>query len=183
MITKISTYLIHRFVSISNINCDAEDIEVYIYGIECFLNTSITVIILAIWGLLSDNLTGTFLWIVAFSSLRHNTGGYHAHTQAGCIISSVLLGISSSFIPIFKCKYIIFIIFPILLLFLIVASPVPSPVKQLTDTEKMKNRKCAVFKLCVIFLISLLLPYGLGVFPAYAAVCTAVLMIPAILVQ
>ncbi|MBD5134524.1 MAG: accessory gene regulator B family protein [Lachnospiraceae bacterium] len=183
MITKISTYFINQITSISNINCDAEDIEVYIYGMECFLNTFITIIILAIWGLLSDSLTGTFLWIAVFSSLRHNTGGYHAHTHAGCIISSVLLGISASFIPIIKYKYILLILFCILLLFLIIVSPVSSAVKPLTKEEKIKNKKYAVLKLCIIFLISLLLPPQLSIFPAYAAVCTSLLMIPAIFVQ
>lgn len=97
MITTLSNKIVHLLTSSSNTEPEPEpeQIKVYIYGLECFLNTGFTVLILCIWGLLTNTLIETCSWITAFSILRHHSGGLHAPTQFSCIASSCLLGISN----------------------------------------------------------------------------------------
>jgi hypothetical protein len=44
MITKCSVKFINWIISAAHINTDDAQVEVYVYGLECFLNTAITLI-------------------------------------------------------------------------------------------------------------------------------------------
>lgn len=92
MITKWATDIATKLTKISSEDVRQEQLDIYIYGLECFFNTFITITLLTLWGILSHTLGFTFLWVVAFSLLRHCTGGIHAPTQFTCIAGSVLLG-------------------------------------------------------------------------------------------
>lgn len=93
MITRLSTSIAYKLMRIANIKINYEQLEIYIYGLECFFNTFITILLLTIWGLLSHTLSYTLVWLMVFSLFRHLTGGIHAPTQFTCILGSFLLGI------------------------------------------------------------------------------------------
>lgn len=95
MITTLSKRIVNLLISVSNTNPESEKVEIYVYGLECLLNTGITIFILFIWSLITNTLLETSCWLITFSILRHHSGGLHAPTQFSCITSSCLLGISN----------------------------------------------------------------------------------------
>lgn len=92
MITKLATSIANKLVKLSGENVSTDILEIYIYGLECFFNTFITIMLLIVWGFFSSTLCYTLIWIITFSMLRHYTGGAHAPTQFTCILGSFFLG-------------------------------------------------------------------------------------------
>ena len=92
MITKWATSIANKLAELSGEDVSADQLEIYIYGLECFLNTFITIVLLFVWGVLSHTLGYTLIWVITFSLLRHYTGGAHAPTQLTCILGSFFLG-------------------------------------------------------------------------------------------
>ncbi len=88
MITKWATSIANKSAELSGEDVSADQLEIYIYGLECFLNTFITIVLLFVWGVLSHTLGYTLIWVITFSLLRHYTGGAHAPTQLTCILGS-----------------------------------------------------------------------------------------------
>lgn len=70
-----------------------DDLEVYAYGIECFLNTLLTFGIILAVGAITNRLLITIVWLIFFSPLRHSSGGLHAPNHIGCLILSLSIGI------------------------------------------------------------------------------------------
>ena len=50
MITKWATSIANKLAELSGEDVSADQLEIYIYGLECFLNTGFTICILFIWG-------------------------------------------------------------------------------------------------------------------------------------
>ena len=69
--------------------------EVYIYGMECFLNLLVSDLLLYGFGFLTGNFLYLFLWSVSFLLLRINIGGIHAPAHWSCILSGFILGLST----------------------------------------------------------------------------------------
>ena len=88
MITKWAIYIVNQLIKVSRKKINSEQLDIYIYGLECFLNTFITITLLTIWGIFSHSLSSTLLWVLTFSLLRHFIGGVHAPTQLTCILAS-----------------------------------------------------------------------------------------------
>ncbi len=97
MLQSISDIFISYLIRLSQRNIDHDEKEVLIYGLECFLNTSIVCIVLSLWGIFTHRLTETVIWIIVFSVARHFAGGLHAPSELSCILSSICLGISNTF--------------------------------------------------------------------------------------
>ena len=134
MIQKLSRKVVTTLVTASHQTIDDEQQEVYLYGMECFLNTGITVCLLFIWGVFLDTLLETIIWIISFSLLRKYSGGYHAHSQLSCIVSSTLIGISNTFaLNYFTPELcLLFPIFGLAIFVFIFLVPVISPTKPLS---------------------------------------------------
>lgn len=71
---------------------DEENRDVYIYGIECFVNEFISNALLLSIGYISDRLTAMILWLCFFTIIRTQLGGFHASTHLRCILGSTLIG-------------------------------------------------------------------------------------------
>lgn len=54
---------------------DEENRDVYIYGIECFVNEFISNALLLSIGYISDRLTAMILWLCFFTIIRTQLGG------------------------------------------------------------------------------------------------------------
>lgn len=98
MIKKYSKRIANLLINYSGTPSKEQNIEIYIYGLECFFNTLIPLILLVTWGICSKTLIETFCWISSFCIFHHYAGGFHAPTQLSCILSSTMLGISNYFI-------------------------------------------------------------------------------------
>ena len=90
MIQRISAKIVQALIINSQIDVDDDQKEVYIYGMECFINTAVPVIVLFVWAVYIGCIPETFIWIVSFTLLRKITGGYHASSQMKCIGGSIL---------------------------------------------------------------------------------------------
>lgn len=91
MITKWATSIANKLAELSGEDVSADQLEIYIYGLECFLDTFITIVLLFVWGVLSHTLGYTLIWVITFSFVLKATLLYHTHT------------IQLPIIPLLKC--------------------------------------------------------------------------------
>lgn len=179
MIQKISIQLVNQLVVKSQQTVDKDQIEVYVYGMECFLNTGITTLLLFIWGLFSHNFAEEIVWIITFSILRKYAGGYHSPSQITCILGSAILGISNSFALtiLFWNRSVIFVIYFSLFLLFLFCVPVVSPMKPLSDGARETHKTIAIILLIVFFLLYFIFPNRYGQTIAYSNTLVGVLVI------
>ena len=68
-----------------------QDYEVYKYGQQVLIFNSIVNIFMFILGLCLHEGLMTLVWMLAFSGLRVNLGGYHCDSPVKCFVSSNLI--------------------------------------------------------------------------------------------
>lgn len=179
MITRYSKKIINWLVNHSEFSQDEEQIEVYIYGLECFFNTAITTLILMFWAIITHSAFEMLCWIVSFSTLRHHVGGLHAPTQSSCILSSSLLGISNYFI--LRCFKIdaldIIIIFIACTIICILYAPTDSEKLNLSPSESRKHKKIAITLLILGTLLSVILQNTISTSIMHSFFCTCLLIL------
>ena len=167
---KLSNFLIES-------GLPSENIEIYSYGAECFLNLLICNSLLLFFGFSTHHLIEILLWIISFSCLRHHIGGYHANSHISCISLSVLLGILSITInTIFETQPILIYIPIIFCIFCIAKlAPVLHLNHPITDVQKRKAHTNAIITLLVelisfffLYLNQLTIAYSIitGIFTA-----------------
>ena len=66
--------------------------EVYVYSIQCILNTLLPFGILILIGIIAKVPITTLIWIAAFLPLRHTAGGTHANSHLMCYFITIELG-------------------------------------------------------------------------------------------
>ena len=160
MIYQFSKRTIEYLTSLSGQSTDQDQLDVYIYGLECFINTAVPVTLLTILSLFTECLFETWLWLFVFSVLREYTGGYHASTQFACMTSSTLLGIGNTFISQYINFSSIFVTSCYLLCIIVVLilCPIPSSKKELDMLQRKRYKKRALEIVSSCLLLSLLLP-------------------------
>lgn len=179
MINTLSTKIVLILAAHSHLSPAPDEIEVYIYGMECFLNTAITILILFIWGILTNTLLETCSWIIAFSILRHHVGGLHAPTQFACITSSCLLGISNYLvINLFSYqKFLICILYTIFFAICILFAPGDTSKYKLTQKILKKEKAYSVAIVLIEFVISLFLRNKISVSITYSVIYVCILLL------
>ena len=68
-----------------------QDYEVYKYGQQVLIFNSIVNIFMFILGLCLHEGLMTLVWMLSFSGLRVNLGGYHCDSPVKCFVSSNLI--------------------------------------------------------------------------------------------
>lgn len=125
---------------------NSEQLDIYIYGLECFLNTFITITLLTIWGIFSHSLSSTLLWVLTFSLLRHFIGGVHAPTQLTCILASFFLGCINKWSTVFitqnTCLYVL------LAFMCLLFAPTSNNKMSLSSTQKKLHK---IISILIIF--------------------------------
>ena len=71
-----------------------DDIEIYAYGLEVFLATAIQLVALFTLAFIFGQTLATIAFLIGFTPLRLEAGGYHARTHLGCFCRFTLLYIS-----------------------------------------------------------------------------------------
>ena len=146
--TILSSKIINYLITITNKTYPEEDIEVYKYGMECFLNRLFSDAILLIWSFLTGCIMETVCWLVVFCIYRNHAGGAHASTNERCIISTSLLGMSN-FIAI-KYQELLSSYTRFIVIFIIVTCILFAPIK---STKKLlSSKECNVHK-CISLVI------------------------------
>ena len=112
-------------------NTDDQDmIDIYIYGTECILNSSITIFFIIIASFFMHQFPQILIWLGAFVLLRNHFGGYHAPNHFLCII-----------------LYIISVLYTVFLV------PVNNPKKHLSDHRKHIEKLKSIIILLIEFTI------------------------------
>ena len=83
---KLATYIA------KSINA-TESLEIYQYGLECFLNEIFIDILLLIYGFFLNDLQTVIIWNISFLLIQINIDSYHASTHFRCILLSTFTGI------------------------------------------------------------------------------------------
>lgn len=183
MISKFAMKFLNFLIEKSDMNIESEQTEIYMYGLECILNTGITVFVLMIWGIITNTVLETICWIVMFTSLRHHSGGLHAPTQSACIISSCILGASNWMIlKVFSYRMInisFICIFCIGVCFLY--APTDTTKFELTEMMQKKEKYCSLLVLGIGFLIAFILKNSISISIVYSSFCVCILVIAKII--
>lgn len=77
----LATKLTFLLISWTKKEYSDEDIEIFDYGFQCFLNSISVDLILIIWGLLTHSFLETMCWLIFYCIYRHHAGGAHASTS------------------------------------------------------------------------------------------------------
>lgn len=159
---------------------DQDQREVYVYGLECIINTGFSLFILFLWSLISHSLYETLTWIVSFCLLRHHSGGIHAPTQFTCILSSTLLGISNYFVinRFHPNENQFFYAFTLCLIICIICSPTRTNKIKLSHQMYVQKKITSILIIILGYLATYILPITIGVSITYAFLCVVFLILP-----
>lgn len=176
---SLANKLTKILVGWSQNKCNSDDFEVYNYGLQCFLNSLATIIILFLWGLLSKTLPETICWLAVFCLYRHYAGGVHASTSELCVLLTSLLGISNyvvlSISNIVKSYQLP--LFAVIIIICILIVPVKSSKKELSRVEKKKNKIKSLLTITICFLLTNPLPISYGTSIIYALITASILVV------
>lgn len=123
----------------------AEDVEMYIYGINQILVSVLNVSSALIIGLIFGMFLEVAVFMAAYIPLRIFAGGYHAKTPLRCYIFSVIMliivSIGMKYIPLAEWAY--YAILLVAALVVLVLSPVEDKNKPLDEIERKVYKKRA----------------------------------------
>ncbi|NYB75002.1 accessory gene regulator B family protein [Sedimentibacter hydroxybenzoicus DSM 7310] len=142
----------------------SEDREIYAYGLRqgfiLFINILTTLLI----GFVFNKTTETIVFLAAYIPLRIYTGGYHARTQIGCYVFSIVMIISVllaiEFIP--WTNFICITISIVSALIIYILSPVEDMNKPLDAAEvKVYGKKARIILGLELGVLVLLMTFGM----------------------
>lgn len=139
---------------------EKDDMDIYQYGFEIFIDSFLEIIMLLLLGILWRKLPETVAFVGTFAILRRYTGGYHASTKTRCVlltiaIYAVNIGISG---VLWRGKeYWILALAMIGALIIWMSAPVSHTNKKLDKEQKMRCKKISrgisLFYLVGIFIL------------------------------
>lgn len=145
---KEQNFLVNSFLQNGIIS--KEDIEIYQFGIECFVLKFVNCLSYIIIGFLMKMPLELFLMGGILIPLRRSAGGYHAKTRAGCyLFSCIVVTLALSLCRIQFVHYIWYAMLFIADLFIMLLAPVDNENKIMDTSEKAHFRK-KTMKLLII---------------------------------
>ena len=102
-----------------------QDYEVYKYGQQVLIFNSIVNIFMFILGLCLHEGLMTLVWMLAFSGLRVNLGGYHCNSPVKCFVSSNLIFFLSMLSYKYLSSYFLLLFIPLGILFMLFFKYIP----------------------------------------------------------
>ncbi len=134
---------------------EAEDAEIYIYGINQILVSVLNVSSALIIGLIFGVFLEITIFMAAYIPLRSFAGGYHAKTPLMCYIFSVmmLIIVSIGMKYLYLADWVYYVLLAVAALIIIILSPVEDKNKPLDEKEHKIYKKRAAIILTVEFVI------------------------------
>lgn len=138
---------------------EAEDAEIYIYGINQILVSVLNVSSALIIGLIFGVFLEIAVFMAAYIPLRSFAGGFHAKTPLRCYIFSIfmLIVVSIGFKYLSIVVWVYYVVLTIAFIVVLVLSPVEDRNKPLDDLEYKVYKKRAIIIATVELAISILL--------------------------
>ena len=142
----------------------SEDREIYVYGLKQGLILLIHMLTALLIGFVFNKTTETIVFLAAYIPLRIYAGGYHAGTQTGCYVFSIVMIISVllaiEFIP--WTNFICIAISTISALIIYTLSPVEDTNKPLDAAEvKVYGKKARIILGLELGVLVLLMTFGM----------------------
>lgn len=136
---------------------EAEDAEIYIYGINQILTSVLNVSSALIIGLIFGVVFEIAVFMTAYIPLRTFAGGYHARTPLRCYIFSVimLIIVSIGMKYLYIANWVYYIVLAATTIVVLVLSPVEDRNKPLDEIEHRVYKKRAIFIAATEILIGL----------------------------
>lgn len=162
---------------------EAEDIEIYIYGINQILTSVLNVSSALIIGLIFDVFTEVAVFMAAYIPLRSFAGGYHAKTPLRCFVFSVmmLIVVSIGLKYLHIAELIYYAVLVAATLVVLVLSPVQDRNKPLDEIEhkvyKRRTILIAAVELTFSMLLKLLMLDALFIATAYSFVVLSFMLV------
>ena len=183
MFNSLATRIADKFFNDS----DNYQREVYIYGIELLISSTISTLVIFLIGLLTNTFWESVIFLISFSAIRVYTGGYHSMTYLRCNIISALSYIA---IVVFLYLFRDFISnqtvmlsgYILTMLLAIIFAPVKHENKELTTADIKKYKFLSLLMITVVFTISCIGYYifeikpMLIIFPTYISVDIAMIV-------
>lgn len=131
---------------------DQYTIDIYIYGIELVLSSLFGNILVILIGIVTRSLIESIIFMVALTSVRVFSGGYHANTYLKCnlitLVSAIFTVTLNKLLKIvFSRQVILYLLifnFILLLLTIIIYCPVENKNKQIKQDDKNKFKFISV---------------------------------------
>ncbi len=82
MINKISKNVAVFFIK--NNLVQEDEIDIYIYGLQLIISSILGISIILFFGIISERLTDSLIFLFCFIILRQYSGGYHANSYLKC---------------------------------------------------------------------------------------------------
>lgn len=96
-----------------------DDYEVYLYGQQVFLFNLFTNVFILCVGIALNELFMTIIWMISFSLLRINLGGYHCQSPIKCFFTTNTVYLLSIMIYKYGSQYFLYLLIIVLLLFVL----------------------------------------------------------------
>ncbi len=161
--------------------------EVYIYGIELLISSTISTLVILFIGLLTHTFLESVIFLISFSAIRVYTGGYHSMTYLRCnIISAFSYLTIAVFLYLFKdfiSNQIVMLSGYILTMLLaIIFAPIKHENKDLSMADIKKYKSLSLLMITVVLAISCVGYYMfkieamLIIFPTYLSIDIAMIV-------
>lgn len=120
--------------------------EIYLFGVEQFLTTTLNIVTTIVIGLVLGELWQSILFVLMFMMLRSYAGGYHASTPVGCyFLTSSIIAIALSVLKYIEINILVCVGLLIISgVVILILSPVQSENKPLDNIEFVIYRKKAI---------------------------------------
>lgn len=135
--------------------------EIYCYGVELIISTTIGFILILVSGLLISDIISSIIFLIVFVVLRQHCGGYHANSYLKCNTVFVLTFLSTVMLTVFLedmvTVWMMSLLFAFNILTMVIYAPVDSKNKRLSVDEKKKHRVISIAIASAIGILALIL--------------------------
>lgn len=137
---------------------ESDQMEWLQYGLTRRMMGFLTFVLLLPVGAVFVGWLGSFLYVLTFRFLRTRTGGYHARTPHGCLLSSLgTMVLSLTLAKFISSPILSAMILAVATFFILMFAPANNASLHLTESEIMAIHPRVVFRLAVAVLLGAVL--------------------------
>ena len=164
---------------------EQEDREIYHYGYEMLFSGILQSFLLLAVGWVVGKIVVTVVFVVVFVTLRCYTGGYHASSRMGCVITTLLVYFfvlcqCTKGIPLYKELANLILLIAFYGIIFICYAPIEHERKPLSKEQKIQNKRrggvlSVIYSIIAILLYKEIISISISI--VITMVCVALLMI------
>ncbi len=157
MINKISKNVAVFFIKKNLIQED--EIDIYIYGLQLIISSILGISIILFFGIISEHLTDSLIFLFCFIILRQYSGGYHANSYLKCNLYFITIFILTEAVVLYtQLDYIDALTVGLVCISFVIIlriAPIDNKNKKLSNSQKIKNKKITLIIFIILITISI----------------------------